>query len=62
MVLFMCIYNGETENSTAGSYSKEYSRYYLTIENFKMQLYGYKYSANRVFSDDGIIKQWYLEL
>lgn len=53
---FMCIYNGETENSTAGSYSKEYSRYYLTIENFKMQLYGYKYSANRVFSDDGIIK------
>lgn len=47
---WMCMYNGETNGK--GSASSEYSANYLTIEKFSMKLYGYKYSAHRVASEE----------
>ena len=47
---WMCMYNGETNGT--GSASSEYSANYLTIEKFNMILYGYKYSAHRVASEE----------
>lgn len=47
---WMCMYNGETNGT--GSASSEYSANYLTIEKFNMKLYGYKYSAHRVASEE----------
>lgn len=49
---WMCMYNGETSRDVGQSASVEYSNNYLTIENFNMKLYGYKYSAHRVASEE----------